>query len=142
MSKQPNLEKTTRCGGGLAKLLRPRLFKALADQKRVSLLLRIAEEGRPCTVSQVADGSGVDMSVVSRHLALLRDAAIVSCVKRGKEVWYTLEKGTVVRMLRDLADALEACCPDEYGPKAVLGSARNEIPALKPAGRSTHRRSR
>ncbi len=68
---------------------------------------------QPSIVSHVARGSGVDLSVVSRHLAVLRDAGIIRCVKRGKEVQCEVQTGTVVRILRDLADALEACCPDE-----------------------------
>ena len=101
------------CCGGLAALLSPRLFKALSDAKRLSLLVRLAERRRPCTISELAEGSNVDMSVVSRHLALLREAGIIECVKRGKEVWCSVQKGAVVQLLRDLADALEACCPDE-----------------------------
>jgi DNA-binding transcriptional ArsR family regulator len=62
-------------------------------------------------VSQLAEGSGVDMSVVSRHLATLREAGIITCVKRGKEVLCTVETSVVAGILRDLADALEACCP-------------------------------
>lgn len=94
-------------------MLSPRLFKALSDPKRLSLLVRLAEEKGPCTVSHVAKGSDVDLSVVSRHLAILREAGIIRCAKRGKEVWCIVEKTAVVRILRELADALETCCPDK-----------------------------
>ena len=99
------------CCSGLAELLSPRLFKALADPKRLSLLVRIAECGGPSTVSHVAKGSGVDLSVVSRHLAILREAGIIKCVKRGQEVLCTLNTDAVAHILRQLADALESCCP-------------------------------
>ena len=99
------------CCSGLAGLLSPRLFRALADPTRLALLVRLAEGGGPFTVSQMAQGSGVDMSVVSRHLASLREAGIITCAKRGKEVLCSVQTGAVARMLRDLADALEACCP-------------------------------
>jgi DNA-binding transcriptional ArsR family regulator len=102
----------TVCCSTLADLLSPRLFKALADPKRLFLLVRLAERGDACTVSQAAEGSGVDLSVVSRHLAILRDAGVITCQKRGKEVWCTVRTGAVAHALRDLADALEACCPD------------------------------
>ena len=112
MSKR-GTTKSAGCCGGLSALLSPRLFKALSDPKRLSLLARLAEGRRPCTISELTEGSGVDMSVVSRHLALLRDAGIIQCVKRGKEVWCSVQKGAVVKLLHDLADALEACCPDK-----------------------------
>lgn len=108
--KKDNSTRATSHSSGLAGLLSPRLFKALADPKRLSLLVRLAEGRGPCTVSHVAQGSNVDLSVVSRHLAILREAGIIKCVKRGKEVWCTVEKTAVVQILRDLADALEACC--------------------------------
>jgi DNA-binding transcriptional ArsR family regulator len=102
---------------GLAQLLSPRLFKALSDPKRLSLFMRLAEDQGPCTVSQMAHGSGVDFSVVSRHLAILREAGIIKCVKRGKELWCTVEVNAVPKVLRDLADALEFCCPEGRGQK-------------------------
>ena len=99
------------CCAGLEDLLSPRLFKALSDPRRLQLFVRLAGEGCACTVGQLADGSGVDLSVVSRHLAVLRDAGVISCEKRGKEVWCTVRTVEVAGILRGLADALDACCP-------------------------------
>ena len=104
-------ESSPRCCAGLEDLLSPRLFKALSDPRRLQLFVRLAGEGCACTVGQLADGSGVDLSVVSRHLAVLREAGVISCEKRGKEVWCTVQTGEVAGILRDLADALDACCP-------------------------------
>ena len=100
------------CASGLQKFLSPQLFKALADPRRLSLLVRLADEGRPCTVGQIAEGSGVDLSVVSRHLAILRDAGVIKCEKQGKEVRCSVQTGVVTQILRDLAGALETCCPE------------------------------
>jgi ArsR family transcriptional regulator len=102
-------------------MLSPRLFKALADPKRLSLLVRLAEEQGPCTVGRTARGSGVDLSVVSRHLAILRDAGIIRCEKHGKEVWCTVQSDALAGILRKLADALEACCPS--GPRRDAGAS-------------------
>jgi DNA-binding transcriptional ArsR family regulator len=116
------------CCGGLAALLSPRVFKALSDPKRLSLFARLAEKQRPCTIGELAEGSEVDLSVVSRHLGMLRDAGIIRCVKRGKEVWCSVERNTVVQMLRDLANTLETCCPDE--------TVHGELIAVRPHARS------
>jgi DNA-binding transcriptional ArsR family regulator len=105
-------KKARACCSNLAGLLSPKLFKALSDPKRLSLLLRMAEEQEPCTVSEIAKGSGVDLSVVSRHLGILREAGVILCVKRGKEVRCALQPTRVAKLLRDLAAALEDCCPD------------------------------
>jgi DNA-binding transcriptional ArsR family regulator len=99
------------CCGGLAGRLVPRVFKALADPTRAMLVVRLAEAGCPCTVGELAAGQTVDLSVVSRHLGLLRDAGVVACERRGKEVYCTVRVHEVAAALRELATALEACAP-------------------------------
>jgi DNA-binding transcriptional ArsR family regulator len=112
------------CCEELRSLLSPRLFKALGDPSRVGLLARLAWAGEPRTVSEVADGTERDISVVSRHLAILRDAGIIECTRRGKEVRCTVRAGTLARTLRALADALEACCPAEEAAEAACDRGR------------------
>ena len=121
--------KGSSAGGGLQRLLSPKLFKALSDPKRLSLLIRLAMQREPRTVGQVAEGSGVDLSVVSRHLAVLRDAGIIQCEKRGKEVWCLVHTAAIAKIFRDLADALETCCPP--APLAALDRAGR---AARPQG--------
>jgi ArsR family transcriptional regulator len=92
-----------------------RLFKALSDPTRIALLAGLARRG-PATVSEVAGCCPVDLSVVSRHLALLREAGIVACEKKGKEVRCRIRYATLAGALRELADAIEACCPTDDPP--------------------------
>jgi ArsR family transcriptional regulator, arsenate/arsenite/antimonite-responsive transcriptional repressor len=89
------------------------LFRALADPNRIALLARLADCGRPCTVSEIACCLPIDLSVVSRHLRQLREAGILHAERRGKEVHYEVRYDELVRTLRELADAVEACCPIE-----------------------------
>ena len=93
----------------LSDLLSPRFFKALSDPNRVAIIRLLSSTCQPMTVNQVADSLPVDVSVVSRHLALLRDEGIVLARKRGREVCYTINSANVARVLRSLADAFEAC---------------------------------
>lgn len=99
------------CCAGLSPFLDPRLFKALSDRTRVELLARLASSCGPLAVGEVAAGMTVDLSVVSRHLARLRDAGIVAAERRGKEVIYSVRYPELARSLRNLADAIESCCP-------------------------------
>jgi DNA-binding transcriptional ArsR family regulator len=119
------------CCSGLGTFLSPRFFKALSDPKRVSLLIRLAEKREACTIGQLAEGSGVDFSVVSRHLGVLRDAGIIKREKRGKEVWCMIERHGVVEFLRNVADALEACCPDD---RRAIEERTNSQAARRPVG--------
>lgn len=107
------------CCAPLAELLRPRLFKALCDPNRLALVARLASCGRPCTVSEMAACCPIDLSVTSRHLALLREAGVVAAERRGKEVHYSIRVQELASWLRATADALESCCtPSAQGRKA------------------------
>ncbi len=101
----------TQCCPGLGELLSPRLFKALGDPNRVAILVRLAESCGPLSVSQVAECCPLNLSVVSRHLAVLREAGVLESRKVGKHVFYTLRAEPLARLLRAMADCIEACCP-------------------------------
>ncbi|MBX3379385.1 MAG: winged helix-turn-helix transcriptional regulator [Phycisphaeraceae bacterium] len=93
------------------------LFKALSDPTRLRLLACLAKCSRPCSVSEIAECCSVDLSVVSRHLALLERAGVVDASKQGRVVSYTVRYAHVSGMLRALADALDLCCPASCAPK-------------------------
>jgi ArsR family transcriptional regulator len=88
------------------------LFKALADPTRASLLACIAKCGRGCSVSEVAECCSVDLSVVSRHLALLARSGVLEASKEGRVVRYRVRYAEITAALRSLASALEGCCPN------------------------------
>ncbi|MDX5297868.1 MAG: metalloregulator ArsR/SmtB family transcription factor [Gammaproteobacteria bacterium] len=96
----------------LSGMLNTDFFKALADGSRLKLLLSLASCSREQTVSQIAECCPLSLSVVSRHLKMLKDGGILAAEKRGKEVVYWLRAKEVASQLRALADALENCCPD------------------------------
>ena len=99
------------CCSGLKSLISPGFFKALGDPNRVAILASLAERGCELRVSEVADCCPVDLSVVSRHLRMLRDQGLLTSEKRGKEVYYRARISEIAALLRRLADALESCCP-------------------------------
>ena len=107
--------------GQLDRRLDPALFKALSDPTRVSLLACIAKCGRGCAVSEVAECCSVDLSVVSRHLAILAQAGVLEATKEGRTVRYRARYAELTSALRSLADALEECCPQECGPDESCG---------------------
>lgn len=108
-----NIDQTRSREQGLERLLSPRLFKAIGDSNRIAILLYLSGRCVPLTVGQIAGSLPVDISVVSRHLAILRDAEILIARKQGKEVRYSINSRNLVATLRAIADAFEACCPEE-----------------------------
>jgi DNA-binding transcriptional ArsR family regulator len=60
------------------------VFKALADASRRSLLDRLhAENGQ--TLNELCDGLAMTRQAVTKHLAILEAANLVSTMKRGRE---------------------------------------------------------
>ena len=96
------------------------LFKALCDGNRVAILADLAAAGVARTVSQIAAPLAIDLSVVSRHLAVLREAGVLAAEKRGKEVYYTVRYQGLAATLRAMATAIDACCPAESGTQEDL----------------------
>jgi DNA-binding transcriptional ArsR family regulator len=104
------------CDSRLADFMPADLFKALSDPNRVAILWSLALSKEPRTVGELAQESPVDVSVVSRHLKQLRDVGIVACEKTGKEVRCRVRYGDLVATLRNMANAIEACCPNGVCP--------------------------
>ena len=96
----------------LSELLPVELFKALSDPNRLAILASLAAGRRNQTVSEVAERCPINVSVVSRHLKILQRAGILDSYKLGKEVFYEVRVPYLVGLLRNMADALDACCPD------------------------------
>ena len=119
MSKCPAPRGRVRCRRRLEQSLAPGFFRALSEPSRLSLLVQLAGCGRPCTVSELAECCPVDISVVSRHLASLRDAGLLESEKRGKAVYYAVRYAQVAESLRAIADAIDGCCPENCCVSAV-----------------------
>jgi DNA-binding transcriptional ArsR family regulator len=75
------------------------VFRAVADPTRRAALETLGRRGEQ-TVSALAEVLGVDMPVLSRHLAVLRSAGLVSEKKAGRNRLYRLEPAP----LRELFD--------------------------------------
>jgi ArsR family transcriptional regulator len=91
------------------------VFKAIGDPSRAAILASLAEAEGPLRVGEIGTCCPQDLSVVSRHLRILRDAGVVEAERQGREVRYWIRTGELVKLLRDLADALEACCSEDEG---------------------------
>ncbi|NLE28149.1 MAG: winged helix-turn-helix transcriptional regulator [Phycisphaerae bacterium] len=67
---------------------RARIIKAMAHPTRLFFVDELSR-GERC-VCELTDMVGLDMSTVSKHLAVLKEAGIVQDEKRGSQVYYTL----------------------------------------------------
>ena len=65
-----------------------RIFKALGHPSRL-LMVDALREGEKC-VCELQALVGAEMSTISKHLAVLREAGVVSAEKRGTSIYYRL----------------------------------------------------
>lgn len=103
-----------------------RMFRALSDPNRVSLLARLAGCREGATVTELSSCCPIDLSVVSRHLAALRDAGLVRAERHGRQVTYLLDAAAVAARLRQLADALETGAPERARNRPGTAGAHAE----------------
>ena len=83
-------------------------FKALCEPNRLLLvqaLVGVVAPGR--SLSELAQHVHVDLSVTSRHCAILKGAGIVSTTQMGRETRFFLEAAKVAENLRLLANLIE-----------------------------------
>lgn len=85
-------------------------FKALCDPNRLAILHWLAGRVGARNVGEISQCCPVDLSVVSRHLALMKQAGLLKAEKRGKEVYYSIQTGSLPQVLRGLADYFDNCC--------------------------------
>ena len=68
---------------------RAKIIKAMAHPTRLVIVDELARTGERC-VCELTEMVGVDMSTVSRHLAMLKNVGIIEDEKRGSQVYYSL----------------------------------------------------
>ncbi len=68
---------------------RAKIIKAMAHPTRLFIVDELGRSGERC-VCELTAMIGVDMSTVSRHLAMLKNAGIIEDQKRGQQVYYSL----------------------------------------------------
>jgi len=73
---------------------RAKVFKAMGHPSRIRIL-ELLTQGETC-VCNIAPVVGSDMSTVSRHLAVLRNAGLIEDDKRGLNVFYKLSLPCII----------------------------------------------
>jgi ArsR family transcriptional regulator len=74
------------------------VFKLLADESRLRILLALAQDGE-LHVSALCDMLGQTQPAVSHHLTLLRMSGLVGYRRDGKHNFYRVESGLVGNLL-------------------------------------------
>lgn len=73
------------------------LFSALADPTRRAVFERLAREG-PASASGLAETLPISRQAISKHLAVLDEAGLVTRSTEGREVNFTADPGALSEM--------------------------------------------
>jgi len=80
------------------------VFKALGHPTRLQIVEKLADgEQCVCVLLEMFD---VDMSTLSRHLSVLKNAEIVTDERRGKNIFYRLRCHCILDMIECMAGVL------------------------------------
>jgi DNA-binding transcriptional ArsR family regulator len=91
-----------------AQVLAPKL-RALADETRLTLILLIAQQ--PRTVKELQEATGLSQTLVSHHLAPLREQQLVEAIPQGRSNQYVMCCAALAEPLRMFA-SLAAMDPE------------------------------
>jgi len=91
---------------------RAKIFKAMAHPTRLFIVDELAQAGEKC-VCELTEMIGVDMSTVSRHLAVLKGAGIVQDEKRGSMVYYRLRLECVPQFFSCVESVMKCNAEDQ-----------------------------
>jgi ArsR family transcriptional regulator len=95
---------------------RANVLKALAHPTRLFLLEELATE--PRCVNDLTEMVEADVSTVSKHLSLLKNAGLISDEKRGKQVFYHIR----MRCALNFLDCVEAVLKEQARDRAAVVS--------------------
>ncbi len=75
-----------------------KLFSVLADRNRLSMLALLSE--RSMTVTEIYTSLGIEQSLASHHLRLLKECGFVRCRVSGKNRVYSINRKTVFPVIK------------------------------------------
>lgn len=68
---------------------RASILKALGHPSRLYMVEQLTAQGKLC-VCELTDMVGSDISTISKHLKILKDAGLVKNTKQGNQIFYEI----------------------------------------------------
>jgi ArsR family transcriptional regulator, arsenate/arsenite/antimonite-responsive transcriptional repressor len=96
---------------------RARLIKSLAHPSRLLIVDKLSEHER--SVGELTKLVGAEMSTVSKHLGVLKNAGVVQDHKRGASVYYSLCVPCILNIFTCADAALTAIAREQQSPIAA-----------------------
>ena len=93
---------------------RARVIKAMAHPTRLFIIEELSR-GERC-VGELTEMVGADVSTISRHLAVMKNAGIVTDDKRGTQVFYSLVAPCVLNFFSCVEAVLQKNVNEQSAP--------------------------
>lgn len=71
---------------------RVKIFKALADEKRIAVIRELSRHSRPVHYAMISQLLNTGKSMVSYHLRLLKEAGLIDISRDGQQKFVTLNR--------------------------------------------------
>lgn len=84
-----------------------KVYTALGDEHRQRILL-LFDAGERLNVGQIAGASTLSRSAVSHHLKILREAGVLVSEKRGKEIYFWINRDFLIEAMETVVDYLRS----------------------------------
>jgi ArsR family transcriptional regulator len=88
-----------------------RIIKAMAHPTRLLIVDELSRSER--CVCELKEMIGSDMSTVSKHLSVLKDAGLVADDKRGTQVYYTLRCPCIMNFFKCVETVLQITAEEQ-----------------------------
>ena len=98
---------------------RAKVLKAMAHPSRLFIIEEL-EKGERC-VCDLTEMIGADVSTISKHLNVLKQAGIVAADKRGNQVFYSLRVPCILNFFGCVESVLESQASDHAASLMVVG---------------------
>lgn len=85
------------------------LLRAMADKTRQEIILVFTSKKEIC-VNDIAKNFTLSRPTISNHLNLMRRAKILNSRKEGKEIYYSINKSNIKRLITSILDNIDRCC--------------------------------
>jgi len=80
------------------------MLRAIAHPTRIAIL-NFLEDGQKRTVTEIHEKIGIEQSTASHHLGILRDKAVLTATREGKNSYYSIRHNK----LSTLIDCINTC---------------------------------
>jgi len=97
------------------------LLKALANDQRLLVLCALLDGS--LSVGEINERVPLSQSALSQHLAVLRDAGLVTTRRQSQTIYYALAQGPALKIMEVLYDAFCAPRASKAGARSSTGKS-------------------